>query len=85
MNNQIIKIEDLIAAMSNEAKLGEIKTRKGVTTVVVGVTTGYKEALANNLRKIVKAKKTDGYAVQTDRVSFGVQGFEHAIVVRFAA
>ena len=85
MNKLTTKIEALIAAMGNEAKLGEVKTRKGVTTVVVGVTTGYKEALANNLRKIVKAKKSDDYAVQTDRVSFGVRGFEHAIVVRFAA
>lgn len=79
------KIEQLIAEYGSEATLAEVKVRKGVKTMVIGVRTVWHKALISNLQALKFCKKGDEYALQTKFSSFVVQGMDEVIIVRLPA
>lgn len=77
------KITALVAQYGKtDVKIAEDSTRKGVRTIIIGVSEQWKAALVSNLERMKFAKKGDTYALQTKGASLSVPGFEHTIIIR---
>lgn len=85
MNTTIAKIEALINRYRGQARIAETRTRRGVTTLVIGVKTAYHKALIANLQALKFCRKGDEYALQTSMASVVVPGMDEVIIIRLAA
>ena len=85
MTATINKIKQLIGQYGSEACIAEVMTRKGVTTMVIGVSTTWHKALISNLQASKFCKKGDEYALQTKSFSVVVNNMDEVIIVRFPA
>jgi len=85
MNTTIAKIEALINQYGDQARIAETRTRRGVTTLVIGVKIAYHKALIANLRALKFCRKGDEYALQTSMSSVVVPGMDEVIIIRLPA
>ncbi len=85
MNTAIAKIEALINQYRGQARIAETTTRRGVTTLVIGVQTAWHKALIANLQALKFCRKGDEYALQTSMASVVVRGMDEVIIIRLAA
>jgi len=85
VDTTIAKIEALINQYRDQARIAETRTRRGVTTLVIGVNTAYHKALIADLEALEFCRKGDEYALQTSFSSVIVPGMDEVIIVRLAA